>query len=147
LVDRDLVELGGDICDLQAPCLLQRRAAVGDLLGTLDHGVDGLVVVLLARELPLADHPPDPGSLARAHPPGGLQELHVGEVVAVPFEVPGQVARCHVSSRWDSRSQEAIRVNSRKTNSRHMTGDHHGRTARRATLLVRDADKILGTHR
>jgi hypothetical protein len=28
-----------------------------------------------------------------------------------------------------------------------MTGDHHGRTARRATLLVRAADEILGTHR
>jgi hypothetical protein len=27
-----------------------------------------------------------------------------------------------------------------------MTGDHHGRTARRATLLVRAADEILGTH-
>jgi DNA replication protein DnaC len=37
-------------------------------------------------------------------------------------------------------------VNSRKTNRRHMTGDHHGRTARRATLLVRAADGILGTH-
>ena len=38
-------------------------------------------------------------------------------------------------------------MNSRKTNRRHMTGDHHGRTARRATLLVRAADEILGTHR
>jgi len=27
-----------------------------------------------------------------------------------------------------------------------MTGDHHGRTARRATLLVTAADEILGTH-
>jgi hypothetical protein len=27
-----------------------------------------------------------------------------------------------------------------------MTGDHHGQTARRATLLVRAADEILGTH-
>jgi hypothetical protein len=35
----------------------------------------------------------------------------------------------------------------RKTNRRHMTGDHHGRTAGRATLLVRAADGILGTHR
>ena len=32
-------------------------------------------------------------------------------------------------------------------NRRHMTGDHHGRTARRATLLVTAADEILGTHR
>jgi hypothetical protein len=35
----------------------------------------------------------------------------------------------------------------RKTNRRHMTGDHHDRTARRATLLVTAADEILGTHR
>jgi uncharacterized protein (DUF2384 family) len=34
----------------------------------------------------------------------------------------------------------------RKTNRRHMNGDHHGRTARRATLLVRAVDEILGTH-
>jgi hypothetical protein len=35
----------------------------------------------------------------------------------------------------------------RKTNRRHMTGDHHGRTARRATLLVTATDEILGTHK
>lgn len=34
-------------------------------LSSGDHGVDGLVV-LLSLELPLAGHPPDPGSLARA---------------------------------------------------------------------------------
>jgi hypothetical protein len=28
-----------------------------------------------------------------------------------------------------------------------MTGDHHGREADRATLLVRAMDEILGTHR
>jgi hypothetical protein len=28
-----------------------------------------------------------------------------------------------------------------------MIGDHHGRTAGRATLLVRAADEILDTHR
>jgi hypothetical protein len=39
------------------------------------------------------------------------------------------------------------RVIRRNTNRRHMTGDHHGRTARRATLLVRAVDAILGTHR
>ena len=33
----------------------------------------------------------------------------------------------------------------RKTNRRHMTGDHHDRTATRATLLVTAADEILGT--
>ena len=33
----------------------------------------------------------------------------------------------------------------RKTSRRHMTGDHHGRTAGRATLLVTATDEILGT--
>jgi hypothetical protein len=28
-----------------------------------------------------------------------------------------------------------------------MTGDHHGQTAGRATLLARAMDEILGTHR
>ena len=50
------------------------------------------------------------------------------------------------SSRRDSRSQEAARVVRRKTNRRHMTGDHHGREAGRATLLVRAMEEILGTH-
>jgi hypothetical protein len=31
-------------------------------------------------------------------------------------------------------------------NRRHMTGDHHGQTAGRATLLVRAMDEIVGTH-
>jgi hypothetical protein len=35
----------------------------------------------------------------------------------------------------------------RKTKRRHMIGDHDGRTARRATLLIRAVDGILGTHR
>jgi hypothetical protein len=48
----------------------------------------------------------------------------------------------HASSRRDSRSHEVIRVIRRKTNRRHMTGDHHGRTATRATLLVTAADEF-----
>jgi hypothetical protein len=32
-------------------------------------------------------------------------------------------------------------------NRRHMTGDHHGQTAGRTTLLARAMDEILGTHR
>jgi hypothetical protein len=32
-------------------------------------------------------------------------------------------------------------------NRRHMTDDHHGRTAGRATLQVRAVDEILGTDR
>jgi hypothetical protein len=35
----------------------------------------------------------------------------------------------------------------RKANCRHMTGDHHERGAGKATLQVRAADAILGTHR
>jgi hypothetical protein len=100
--------LGGDICDLQEPCLLQRRAAVGDFLRTLDHGVNGLVVVLLALELPLVNHPADPGSLACAHPAGRLQDLPVGEVVAVPFEVPGQVVRGLGDPRADDEPEPGI---------------------------------------
>jgi hypothetical protein len=56
-------------------------------------------------------------------------------------------AVCHVSSRRDSRSHQITRVIRRKTNRRHMIGDHHGRMTGRATLLVRAVDEILGTHR
>jgi hypothetical protein len=34
----------------------------------------------------------------------------------------------------------------RKTNRRHMTGNHHGQTAGMATLLARALDGLLGTH-
>jgi hypothetical protein len=50
------------------------------------------------------------------------------------------------SARRESRNPAATRVTRRNTNRRHMTGDHHGRTTRRATMLVRAADEILGTH-
>ncbi len=53
----------------------------------------------------------------------------------------------HASSRRDSRSHETARLIRRKTNRRHMIGDHHGRTAGGATLLVRAVDGILGTHK
>jgi hypothetical protein len=56
-------------------------------------------------------------------------------------------AAFHASSRRDSRSHVASRVIRRKTNRRHMTGEHHGQSAGRATLLVRAVDEILGTHR
>src|ERR1039457_3066799 len=52
----------------------------------------------------------------------------------------------HASSRRDSRSHAASRVIRRKRNRRHMTGDHHGQSTERATLLVRGVDAILGTH-
>jgi hypothetical protein len=53
---------------------------------------------------------------------------------------------CHACSRRDSRSHEANRVIRRKTNRRHMVGDHRGRTAGRAILPVRAVDAIIGTH-
>ena len=52
----------------------------------------------------------------------------------------------HASSRRNSRSRAAASVIRRKTNRRHMIGDHHGRTAGGTTLLVRAVDAILGTH-
>jgi hypothetical protein len=52
----------------------------------------------------------------------------------------------HVSSRRASRSHAVSRVVRRNMNRRHMTGDHHGLMAERATLLVRAVDGILGTH-
>jgi hypothetical protein len=51
------------------------------------------------------------------------------------------------ASRRDSRSHAASRLIRRNTNRRHIIGDHHGRSAGRATLLVRAADGILGTQR
>jgi hypothetical protein len=51
------------------------------------------------------------------------------------------------ASRRDSRCHAASRVIRRNTNRRHIIGDHHGRSAGRATLLVRAADGILGTQR
>jgi hypothetical protein len=51
------------------------------------------------------------------------------------------------SSRRDSRSHVTVRVIRRKTNRRHMTGDHHGEAAGMASLLAIAADGILGTHR
>ena len=52
----------------------------------------------------------------------------------------------HVSSCRASRSHAASRVVRRNMNRRHRTGDHHGGTAGRATLLARAMDEILGTH-
>ena len=51
----------------------------------------------------------------------------------------------HISSRRDSRNPAATGVVTRNTSRMHMIGDHHGRTAGRATLLARAADEILGT--
>jgi hypothetical protein len=39
------------------------------------------------------------------------------------------------------------RVIKRKTNRKHMIGDHHGRAVGIATLLLTATDGILGTHR
>src|ERR1019366_6418199 len=45
------------------------------------------------------------------------------------------------------RQHAASRMIRRNTNRRHMIDDHHGPSARRANLLVRAVDGILGTHR
>jgi energy-coupling factor transporter ATP-binding protein EcfA2 len=67
-----------------------------------------------------------------------------GSAVAPAGILAGQAF--HVSSRQASRSHAASRMVRRNMNRRHMTDDHHGRTAARATLLVRAMDEILGTH-
>jgi hypothetical protein len=50
-----------------------------------------------------------------------------------------------VSLRWDSRSHAATRVIRRKTNRRHMIGDHHGQTPGEQ-LSWSAMVEILGTH-
>ena len=70
-----------------------------------------------------------------------MSPLQNGELMAQDQDFRG----LHTSRR-DSRSHAATRVIRRNTNRRHMTGDPHGRTAGKATLLIRAADEILGTH-
>jgi hypothetical protein len=53
----------------------------------------------------------------------------------------------HASSRRDSRSHAAILVIRRKTNRRHMVGDHHGRTAGRQPCWSGPWTTFFGTHR
>ena len=74
-----------------------------------------------------------------AHKPGSCQ--------ARPSQVRVRSQPLHrVLKRYrDSCSHEVTCVIKRKTNRRHMIGDHHGRTAERATFLVRAVDAILGT--
>jgi hypothetical protein len=48
------------------------------------------------------------------------------------------------ASRRDSHSHAATHIIRRNGNRGHMIGDHHGRPAGKATLLV--VDEILGTH-
>jgi hypothetical protein len=71
-----------------------------------------------------------------------LPPLLYGELVAQDQDLRG-LPRVLTPGR---RSHEVTRVIRRKTNRRHMSGDHHGWTAGRATLLVRAVDAILGTH-
>jgi hypothetical protein len=89
--------------------------------------------VLIVVDLVRAQDPPQMGLVPDEC---AVQELAADQDLGV-FQV---------SSRRDSRSQEATRVVRRKTNRRHMIGDHHGRTSENATLLVRAADETLGTH-
>jgi hypothetical protein len=71
-----------------------------------------------------------------------LPPLQHGELVAQDQDL-GDAPRLLAP---DSRSHVAVRVIRRKTNRRHMTGDHHGQAAGMASLLVRAVDGILGTH-
>jgi hypothetical protein len=48
--------------------------------------------------------------------------------------------------RRSERGHETTLVITRKTTRRHMIGNPHGQMAGKATLLVRAADEILGTH-
>ena len=84
--------------------------------------------------------PVRPVQLRAARPP----PLQDRELVAQQLEIS---AVFRISSRRDSRTHAASRVINRNTNRRHMIGDHHGRSAGPATLLVRAVDAILGTHR
>jgi hypothetical protein len=53
----------------------------------------------------------------------------------------------HASSRWDGRGHPNTGAIRRKTNRRHMIGDHHRRAAGTATLLLTAVDETSGTHR
>jgi hypothetical protein len=68
--------------------------------------------------------------------------LQDGDLVAQKQDLGG----LHISSRRVSWSHVITRVIRRKANRRHMIGDHYGSTARRATVLVRAMDAILGTY-
>jgi hypothetical protein len=52
----------------------------------------------------------------------------------------------HVCSRRDSRSHPAGHVIRRNTNCRHINGDHHGRVADNAAVLLAAPDEIVGMH-
>ena len=71
-----------------------------------------------------------------------LPTLQDRELVAQDQD-PGSLPRLLAP---DSRSHPVICVVRRNTNRKQMTGDHHGRNARRATLLVRAVDALLRTH-
>jgi len=83
---------------------------------------------------------------------GPVCPVQLRAVLLLPLQDGELVARIrisaifHASSRRDSRSHVVTRAMRRKTNRRHMTGDHHGRTAGRATLLLTATDGNLGTH-
>jgi hypothetical protein len=70
-----------------------------------------------------------------------LPPLQDRELVAQDQD-PGSLPRLLAP---DSRSHPVSCVVRRNTNRKHMTGDHHGRNARRATLLVRAVDALLST--
>jgi hypothetical protein len=79
--------------------------------------------------------PPDQPNGLRSEP--GLLPAHAGQ----PFQNASCIAHLH-----DSCFEVKRRGAQNLCDRRHMTDDHHGWTARRATPLIRGADEILGTH-
>ena len=73
--------------------MAQRRPAVGDLLRTFDMALMALLSCCSRLNFHWQATRRTRVAFARAHLPGRLQDLPVGEVVAVPLEVPGQVVR------------------------------------------------------
>jgi hypothetical protein len=77
---------------------------------------------------------------------GLFNEVHEEVAGRLGGPLPGGMRVFHVSSRRDSRSHGGHPRDQQKTNRRHMIGDHHGRAAGTATLLLTATDGILGTH-
>ena len=76
------------------------------------------------------------------------QLRNAGRTMAIvgyqPASILEELAR--VTDGATSGKFDTVAVVRRNMNRRHMTGDHRGGTAGRATLLARAMDEILGTH-
>jgi hypothetical protein len=90
--------------------------------------------VLIVVGLVLARNPPQIGLVPDE---GSVQEF---ASVSLRSSVDQDLRGLPCVLATGSRSHEVTCVIKRKTNRRHMIGDHDGRTARRAALLVRAVD-------